>query len=175
MKCINCGRAMKSRKENYRYTECGLDTVTLADIEVRHCANCGETEAVIENAEHLHRALARYVAKKTTRLTGQEIKFLRKYLGYSGTDYAAAAGVAPETVSRWEHEKAVMGPAAERMLRLMVLYASQLSEYDDAQEAQREVAEVKRLLPEMAKGKPVPVRVKMKEKNKRWQPAAVVA
>jgi hypothetical protein len=40
------------------------------------------------------------VIAKRSRLTAAEVKFLRKYLGWSGADFARHMGVAPESTGR---------------------------------------------------------------------------
>ncbi len=120
MKCTQCGTPMKARKENYRYEECGLRHVTLMGIEVRRCPRCGNYEVAIPHIEELHRLIARVLIEKTTRFTGEEVRFLRKSLGWSGSDFAKRMGVTDETVSRWENDAAPIGPQADRLLRLMV-------------------------------------------------------
>ncbi len=120
MKCTECGSLMKTQKENYRYSECGLKNVTLVGIEVSRCPRCGNYEVSIPHIEELHRLIARVLIEKTTRLTGDEVRFLRKSLGWSGADFAQNIGVAEETVSRWENSAAPIGPQADRLLRYMV-------------------------------------------------------
>lgn len=120
MKCNECGSPLKTRKENYRYSECGLKNVTLVGIDVSRCPRCGNYEVSIPHIEELHRLIARVLIEKTTRLTGEEVRFLRKCLGWSGADFAKHIGVAEETVSRWENSSAPIGPQADRLLRLMV-------------------------------------------------------
>lgn len=129
MKCPRCARPMKTSRENYLYKECGLTNVTLVDIEVSRCPNCGEHEAVIPKIEQLHRFIATTIARKVPRLMQEEIRFLRKYLGWSGGDFAEHMGVSPETVSRWENGTATMGPSAERLLRLATLTREPASDY----------------------------------------------
>ena len=120
MKCTECGTAMKTRKENYRYDECGLKYVTLVGAEVSRCPKCGNFEISIPRIEGLHRLIARVLIEKVTRFTGDEVRFLRKSLGWSGSDFAKHMGVTDETVSRWENDAAPIGPQADRLLRLMV-------------------------------------------------------
>ena len=120
MKCTECETAMKSRKENHRYDECGLKYVTLVGVSVSRCPGCGNYEVSIPRVEGLHRLIARVLIEKMTRFTGDEIRFLRKSLGWSGSDFAKHMGVAEETVSRWENNAAPIGPQADRLLRLMV-------------------------------------------------------
>ncbi len=131
MKCANCTNRMRSETENYAYTACGLPGVVLLGVEVRHCDACGKSAAVIPNIEGLHRLLARAVAEKPARLLPQEIRFLRKWLGFSGIDFARIMGKQPESVSRWESvsDPMKMDPSAERLLRLMVMTREPIREY----------------------------------------------
>lgn len=129
MTCTVCGGQMKTRRENYRYEASGLPYVTLKGVEVRRCQKCGETEVAIPAIEELHRAIAGALIRKRARLAPAEVKYLRKYLGWSGTDFAQRVGSTPETVSRWEHGKMPMGPAAERLLRLIVATEAPVSDY----------------------------------------------
>jgi DNA-binding transcriptional regulator YiaG len=77
----------------------------------------------------LHRVIAFAIAGQKAKLSGPEIRFLRKYLGYSGAHFARTIGVDPATVSRWENEKEPMGATAERLLRLMIVTRQPLEEY----------------------------------------------
>jgi putative zinc finger/helix-turn-helix YgiT family protein len=129
MTCPACGTAMKVQRENYRYDASGLPNITLKGVEVRRCPECGDIEVAIPAIEGLHRAIAGALIRKRARLAGLEIRFLRKYLGWSGVDFAKRMGTAPETVSRWEHGTAAMGAPADRLLRLMVAREAPVSDY----------------------------------------------
>lgn len=120
MTCANCGNKMTGKRENHKYTACGLDYVTLLNVEILRCKSCGEWEVVIPKIEELHRVLALAVAHGKAQLRGSEIRFLRKYLGFSGAEAASALSVTPETMSRWENDKVPISQSAERFLRLMV-------------------------------------------------------
>ena len=129
MKCPQCGHRMKTARENYLYGECGLPNITLVGIEVSRCPQCGEHEAVISRIEQLHHVIANAVARKVPKLTPEEIRFLRKYLGWSGGDFAEHLGISPETVSRWENGASGMGATAERLLRLAAMTREPASDY----------------------------------------------
>ena len=129
MKCPQCNSAMKTRRENYRYAASGLSGVTLMKVEVSRCLKCGEYVVAIPRIEQLHRALATFLSQKRSSFTGAEVNFLRKFLGWSGADFARHIGVTPETVSRWENDKEVMSPPADRALRLMVATRRPVTEY----------------------------------------------
>jgi len=69
------------------------------------------------------------VAEKVERLVPEEIRFLRKHLGWSGVDFAAHSGVKPETVSRWENGAKRMRLPLERFLRLCALALEPIDDY----------------------------------------------
>lgn len=129
MTCLRCGAEMRVARENFLYTASGLPNVTLVGVEVRRCPGCGEFEVAIPKIEELHRTIARAVTMRPARLTSHEIRFLRKWLGWSGGDFAAHMGVTPETVSRWENGGLQMGGPAERLLRLMVATRDPVQSY----------------------------------------------
>ena len=159
MKCIECGAQMDMRRENYRYDSCGLPGITVRDVEVSRCPECGELEVAIPNIEGLHRVIAQSVAKKHDRLTFLEVRFLRKGLGLSGVDFASLMGVTAETVSRWEQGSHPIGATAERLLRWLVLTREPVSDYPLD------------MLRNIAKAKPKPIKIGMKVDRGRWVPA----
>jgi putative zinc finger/helix-turn-helix YgiT family protein len=118
---------MASGRENVPYR--ALPGVVLVGVEVRRCPNCGEYEVVIPRIEELDRTIGRAVISKPSKLSGAEIRFLRKYLDLSGVDLARKMGTKPETVSRWESDKQPMGAQADRLLRLMVAYRGAMKDY----------------------------------------------
>ncbi len=122
MKCFGCGHEMTTGRENVKYDACGLPGVTLVDVEVSRCGQCGQYEVAIPRMEELHHVMAIAVVRKSARLTPAEVRFLRTTLGWSGRELADHMGAAPETVSRWEHGRTPVGPQADRLLRLMVLH-----------------------------------------------------
>jgi len=121
MTCTDCGTAMETKRGNYRYDDCGLPFVVLEDIEISRCAKCGATSAAISSVEKMHRAIASHVAQKGTRLTPDETRFLRKYLGFTGADFAQIVGVDAATVSRWENGLRPISPVADRLVRMLAI------------------------------------------------------
>jgi len=117
-KCFNCGHKMTARRENVPFL--GLPGTTLLDVNVSRCPACGDYEVKIPMLDDLNRGLAFEVTKKTGRLNGAEIRFLRKVLDYSSADFARLLGASPVTISRWEHDVQPMGPLADALLRLFV-------------------------------------------------------
>lgn len=104
------------------------------DVEVWECDECGESEVVIPAIDELDNLLVHIVAEKDGRLTGAEVRFLRKHLGWSGADFARHFGVAPETVSRWENGKSRMGATAESLLRVCATRLDPIEDYQALEE-----------------------------------------
>jgi len=158
MTCLDCGGAMRARVETVPFDRpIGLRGVWLQTSVVR-CQNCGAYEVLIPDLEGLHRAVARAVVEKTARLSGDEIRFLRKVLGWSGADFAGHMGATVETVSRWENDALQIGPQADRLLRLMVLTKDPVSDYRRLD-----------LLKKVALAKPAMVRMTAKVGTKGWR------
>lgn len=129
-KCRACREGeLEIARKNHRYTESGLSNVVLQDVEVRSCSLCGDQQLVLPRVTELHRAIALAVVRTNARLSGEEIRFLRKYMGFSGADFAARMGVDPSTVSRWENGHEPIGSLADRLLRLMVVRDRPVEEY----------------------------------------------
>lgn len=130
MKCPLCSHEMaKTVLADYRYGECGLPNVSLHDVPARECSSCGHRLISLPRMTELHQQLAGLIAKQRARLTGPEIRFLRKHLGWSAKDFAARIGVDPATVSRWENGHDPMGGTADRALRVMAMYGRPVEEY----------------------------------------------
>ena len=125
--CADCNKPMTSKAETLRSSDCGLPDVTLLGVEVRRCAACGDHELVLPKIEQLHRAIALAVIGKRARLTGDEVRSLRKYLGWSGVAFAKHMGVTAESVSRWENAREPLGSTADRLVRLMVVTQAPVS------------------------------------------------
>jgi len=159
MKCIECGNVMVSRRENRRYTAGGLPQVVLLGVEVRRCAECGAEEMAIPRIEQLHRVIAQALLHKPARLAGPEVRFLRKYLGLSTTDFASRMGTARETVSRWERAILPIGPQADRLLRLLVARTAPVKDYSSE--------DLSRI--QNPRTKPTPARLNLAVSSKGWQ------
>lgn len=160
MKCLQCGGKMARKRQAVKYDTCGLPGITLLGVEVRQCSDCGEREVVVPYTESLHRAIAKAVVGKRERLSPEEIVFLRKFLGWDGTTFAAHMGTKPETVSRWERGHTPMGAQADRLLRLMVLSTTPQESYSlDS-------------MKDVAAETPSPIVAKFAAKSQGWYEAA---
>lgn len=122
-RCEECGGPLrKERVREYRDELIGLPGVVLVDSIDRHeCGRCGTGSIAIPNLAGLIAAVAVTRAKMPQKLSGVEVRFVRKTLGWDAKTLAQKLDVTPETISRWENGHQPIGPASERLLRLMVL------------------------------------------------------
>lgn len=129
-KCGVCGTEMKESRETVPY-ECGLDGIVLENVLVYSCQKCSEKEIEVPNTLKLHREIALALARKAECLGPKEVRFLRKYLGLSSTEFADKVGVDKATVSRWERvdEPTAMGGQTERLLRVLVMSERPVESY----------------------------------------------
>jgi len=118
-KCYECGNTLKKRKGRYHYKESGLPKVYLDGINIYYCS-CGEEIAEIPCIEILYEALAEIIVEKSPRLTGPEIRFLRKHFELKANEFAKLLGVSKVTVSRWENDKVRIDKSYEHMIRALI-------------------------------------------------------
>lgn len=133
MECAHCESNKKLKEKTlkkYRYKECGLDNVTLSGIKEFSCSACGEIYHNFGNVEELHELIAYHLIQKNSVLSGKELKFLRKYLGYSGAVFSKLVGYESEHLSRLENGKATVQEVFDRLVRLLVSQKIPDREYD---------------------------------------------
>lgn len=120
MKCVQCGHEMMQLEGMHKYDECGLKNVMLMNVPMHKCPSCKETDVEIPCMDELHLLLGFLVLLKPVRLSSEEARYLRKYLGYSQEELATYLGVSRITVTRWETEKP-LSLSQEKSLRRMYL------------------------------------------------------
>jgi DNA-binding transcriptional regulator YiaG len=125
MEMINCqeccrGKARAETQDVYKDDLLGIPVIILHAAVQEKCVACGAVLAtVIPDLDGLIAAVAVTRAMEPAKLTGVEIRFLRKAIGLTGKALAEALEVKPETLSRWENGKDVMGPTSEKLLRMV--------------------------------------------------------
>jgi len=117
--CTNCEAKITPERRNYRYTESGLSNVILQGVEVADCPKCGNQDVIIPRMAKIHRAIAQALASSPARLTGEQLRFLRKHLGLSGDQFGSYLHTDRTKISKWENEDDRIGPATDRLVRLL--------------------------------------------------------
>lgn len=132
MTCSMCDnkKPLKKHKITHKYKECGLKNVTLIGVEHYRCEKCGEEYFGYGNMEKLHNAIAHILIRKKDMLTGQEVRFLRKHLGYSGAMFSKLIGYDDATLSRLENGSQPVTRSFDRLVRFTVVSKLSDRNYD---------------------------------------------
>jgi transcriptional regulator with XRE-family HTH domain len=109
---------------DYLFLESGLSNVTLRGVELLECGKCGSLTPVLSKINKLMQVIAEALILKPSQLTGKEIRFLRKYIGFTGEQFGKKLGLTKEHVSRIENEKHRVGAQTDRLIRFLVISAS---------------------------------------------------
>ena len=118
--CADCGaRVAAPKRGDYRDTESGLSNVILRGAEVARCRKCGGSEVRIPRLAKIHRAIAQALVNSPARLTGEQLRFLRKHLGLTGEKLGAYLHTDKTKISKWERGEDPIGPATDRLVRLL--------------------------------------------------------
>ena len=117
--CTNCGEWVTPERRDYRDEESGLSNVILQGVEVADCPNCGNSDVIIPRMAKIHRAIAQALANSPARLTGEQLRFLRKHLGLSGEQLGRYLHTDRTKISKWERGEDRIGPATDRLVRLL--------------------------------------------------------
>lgn len=115
-------RLTNQRLDRYETDSMGLPVV-LVNSAVESSFD-GEEGIVVPDIKGLEAAMAVARATIADKLSGKEIRFLRKAVGLTAVRLAEFLDVVPETLSRWENESgASITTNPERILRMRVLRA----------------------------------------------------
>lgn len=119
--CLECGGPLRLVLREYRFAESGLDNVVLKNIEVLVCDQCKTETPRLPRLNDLMRTIALGLITKPYKLEGQEIRFLRKFLGLSNEEFAAILDVDKSHLSRVENGATPVSATADRLVRLVAL------------------------------------------------------
>ena len=119
--CAKCGHTLLPPETGTVDYPCGLEGVQLIGVRIQRCSACDNPSYRVPQMSELHRLLALAVVQLPRPLKGEEIHFLRKYLGKTSKTLGAMLGVGEVAVSRWENGHTQMRPPTERLLRLIVV------------------------------------------------------
>jgi putative zinc finger/helix-turn-helix YgiT family protein len=119
--CYECGGNARIVRKGYHFTESGLNNVFLKDIEVVKCANCKSETPRIPNHDDLMRTIAVALIDKPSELAGDEVRFLRKYLGEGSAPFAQMLGIDRSHLSRVENGAMAISRQTDRLVRTLAL------------------------------------------------------
>lgn len=116
--CTECGSEMERFIKPEHMEDLGGVVVCIRNaVLVARCPKCREEESTIPDMKGLVCAAAMLRALNPVRLSGKDIKFIRRALGMTQKEFAAKADVKVETVSRWENDVQGCGGFTEKTLR----------------------------------------------------------
>lgn len=132
MKCSMCENTknLKSVSIVHKYKESGLDNVILHGVKESRCEECGEIYMSFGDVDKLHQLIATHLIQKSDLLSGKEVRFLRKHLGYSGSVFSQLVGYEVEHLSRIENGKSAVQEIFDRLVRALVLEKMPDREYN---------------------------------------------
>ena len=105
------------KKQDYHYTECGLDNVVVADADFDIIDDDGEKIIQIPAVGMLHKAIAEGLINQTGSLSGTEIRFLRTEMGMTQAELAKLLHRDTQSVGRWERDECPIEPTQDMTLR----------------------------------------------------------
>ena len=130
MRCKECGGALPAPRIEPTLLAVKLPYEVWVEGHVRECSNGHRAVSIPRLGSVLHE-LAQFIANLPRSLVPEEVNHLRRHLGWSQRDLAAALGVEPTTVSKWENGRTRMGSTAERFLRHLARTGVEAVDYDE--------------------------------------------
>ena len=129
MTCEVCNTKLVERivtlDSPYHYTISGLSDVFLTGIIVRRCIHCATESPIIPRIAELHKVIAESLADKPGLLTSEEVRYLRKYAGFSSKRFAVLIKVSASHLSRFENGSYKrLGAPSDKLARAVAMSAS---------------------------------------------------
>jgi DNA-binding transcriptional regulator YiaG len=103
----------------YHYVESGLDNIWLRNGYVEEDTAYGPTVA-FKDILGLHESISLAIVEQAGKLSGAEIRFLRRQMEMSQVSLAELIGVTSQSLALWEKAKAPITPPSDKLLRLII-------------------------------------------------------
>jgi transcriptional regulator with XRE-family HTH domain len=107
-------------KNDYHYTESGLQNVFISGIEAV-LDDDGDEVITIPAINDLHAVISIGIVSHKNSISGDELKFLRTELGYTQAQLAELVHHERQSIGRWESGKVVMDSASEALIRKLAI------------------------------------------------------
>lgn len=118
--CGNCGERANVVQKEYQFDETGIPVI-LHGIEVIECPHCGAIDPIIPSMNGLMDSLAIGVLCSPCKLTGGEVRFLRKYVNKSAREFARFLHVEHTHLSKIENGRLEIGNRTDKLVRMIVV------------------------------------------------------
>jgi transcriptional regulator with XRE-family HTH domain len=123
-RCSNCGK-MAPVLFDRDYQLDGMEfPVELHKINIIKCAECGNVDPIIPNMDDMMHAVAMAVICHPCKLSGDKIRFLRKFIGKTAEEFAKLLGMDKTHLSKLENDHYPVGDQSDKLIRLLVLNMS---------------------------------------------------
>lgn len=118
--CPICGNENMrfTNNENHNLAVMGLPRVTVVGIHIYTCSDCGERFKEYPTTKAFKEMIVKSLVALKRNLTGKEMAFIRKTLGFTAKKWSSLIGVHHVTLSDWENEKSKPNKSAEMALRM---------------------------------------------------------
>lgn len=145
----------------FHYTSCGLQNVWLKNGYTEIQTDYGPATS-IHDIEGLHKVIGLNLVNTKPKLSGAEVRFLRKELDLPQGQLASLLGVSEVTVRGWENHRTKITKPADKLLRMLYV------EHVTGQ------SRVRGLIDDLAKlnRKVHSIRLEMEETESGWKTAA---
>jgi DNA-binding transcriptional regulator YiaG len=120
-RCSNCSKPANVAHGNYQFKESGLENVILCGIELIKCDHCGNEDPIIPGIDDLFRTIALALVTKPYGLAGEEVRFLRKYMGLTGDRFSRLLHIDKTTLSKWENNDDPVGTQSDLAIRMLTM------------------------------------------------------
>ena len=118
-RCASCGHA--GLVDDYASSSVRVgQKIFSALLPARTCPACNEAYIAHETLARFEMTVAKALVERAAR-DGSSFAFMRKALGLRSVELAELLAVAPETISRWEHDKIPVEHCAMALLGALVL------------------------------------------------------
>ncbi|OFZ81393.1 MAG: hypothetical protein A2583_05830 [Bdellovibrionales bacterium RIFOXYD1_FULL_53_11] len=120
MECFECEypEPFSGRHSVHKYKETGLDNITLVGVEEFKCPKCGAVYFDIPKIKQLNALIADMIMKKGQVLSGAELRYLRKQMGYSTNLFGRLIAYDPKSLSRIENGHQKVTSTFDRLVRM---------------------------------------------------------
>lgn len=125
----------------YHYTESGLRDVWLVNGYVEKDTPYGKVVSFID-VEGLHRVIGINIVTNKPRLSGAEVRYLRKEMNLSQVGLGDILGVSESSVRAWETHRSKIPKPSDRLLR--VLYKGSVDKNSDIRNMLDKIAHLDR-------------------------------